>query len=66
LRALHADIDCQAADLTTRNEFHNGKAQKKAKRWIDPDLLPGIPCIQLDDAAATVAVISEAFHSLLA
>lgn len=25
------DIDCHGNDLTARNEFHNGKAQKKAR-----------------------------------
>ena len=33
-----ADIFCHGSDLTTRNEFHNGNAQKKGKRWIDHDL----------------------------
>jgi hypothetical protein len=36
------DISCHANDLTTRNKFHNGKAQKKAKRWIDLDLSAGL------------------------
>jgi hypothetical protein len=36
------DISCHAFDLTTRNEFHNGKAQKKAQRWIDLDLSSGL------------------------
>src|SRR5579872_121594 len=39
-----SDISCHPGDLTTRNEFHNGKAQKKAKRWIDRDLSIGLTC----------------------
>ena len=38
------DIYCHGTDLSTRHQFHNGKAQKKGDRWIDPDLLSGIEC----------------------
>ena len=38
------DISCHSHNLSTRHQFHNGKAQKKANRWIDPDLLSGIEC----------------------
>src|SRR5215472_178747 len=41
------DISCHTTDLTTRNEFHNGKAQKKGKRWIDRDLLAGLRSLKL-------------------
>jgi cyclopropane fatty-acyl-phospholipid synthase-like methyltransferase len=36
------DISCHGHDLTVRNEFHNGKAQKKAKRWIDRAISSGL------------------------
>src|SRR5580692_7504714 len=54
------DISCHDHDLTTRNEFHNGKAQKKDKRWIDHDLLSGLRCKTI---RAMLRRLSQAFHS---
>ena len=54
------DISCHAVDLTTRNEFHNGKAQKKGGRWIDRDLCSRIRCIAFRlDRAAVVATFGR-------
>src|SRR5579863_2894857 len=54
------DIHCHAADLTTRNEFHNGKAQKKGKRWIDHDLSAGIWCKTLQAIVRRVSLGARA------
>ena len=43
-RCPSPDIPCHGIDLTTRNEFHNGNAQKKGKRWIDHDLSSALGC----------------------
>lgn len=43
-RPRSCDIICPSLDLSARHQFHYGKAQKKADRWIDRDLFSGIEC----------------------
>jgi hypothetical protein len=43
-RPRSRDIICPSIDLSARHQFHYGKAQKKADRWIDRDLFSGIEC----------------------